>query len=76
MKFAVDVSSSIPMLLGPGMHYFNNVNINIDPDEIFLDSKGENKAIYKKMNLSIDLTMHISAGHPSGERRGVQLRLC
>jgi hypothetical protein len=28
------------MLLGPGMHYFEDVNVSIDPDEIILDSQG------------------------------------
>jgi hypothetical protein len=32
------------MLLGPGMHYFDDVNnVSIDPDKIILDSQGENK---------------------------------
>jgi hypothetical protein len=31
------------MLLGPGMHYFDDVNVSIDPEEIILDSQGEIK---------------------------------
>ena len=45
IKFAVNVSTSHPMLLGPGMHYFDDVNVTIDPREIILDSQGENKVL-------------------------------
>jgi regulator of protease activity HflC (stomatin/prohibitin superfamily) len=45
LKFAVDIATSKPMLLGPGMHYFDDINIKIQSRDIVLSSGGDNQII-------------------------------
>ncbi len=49
LKYVWDIQTSRPMLLSPGMHYFDNINIQCNPggpEEIVLNSDtGENKVI-------------------------------
>lgn len=44
LKYGLNMTQATPMLLEPGMHYFDDINISIDSREILLNSK-ENAVI-------------------------------
>ncbi len=44
LKYGLDMTQASPMLLEPGLHYFDNINITIDTTEIHLNSR-ENAVI-------------------------------
>lgn len=39
LKYGVNMNKALPMLLEPGMHYFDDSNIEIYPQEIFLNAR-------------------------------------
>lgn len=45
VKYAQNISSSAKILLGPGVHYFDDANIEVNHSEIMLNTNGENKVI-------------------------------
>lgn len=45
LKYALNTETSSPLLLGPGIHYFDDNSIIVDENEIILNSDGENKVI-------------------------------
>ena len=44
LKFATYINSGRPLLLGPGMHYFNDINVRVG-QEISMNFNGDNQVI-------------------------------
>lgn len=47
LKYVIDIRTSYPILLGPGMHFFNDLNIQIPPgtNVIPMNSNGMSQVI-------------------------------
>jgi len=46
LKFALQRNNGKPLLLGPGMHYFNDLNLQVGEKEISMNFQGENRQLY------------------------------
>lgn len=55
LRYGLNIAESKPMLLGPGMHYFNDINIVINDKIINLNTDTENKIIPLDDNKAFNL---------------------
>lgn len=46
LRYATQRNTGKPFLLGPGMHYFNDLNFQISSKEIIMNFKGENTQVF------------------------------